>query len=115
MGEGPASGTSRDASKGMPRDNEVNMPKSILRWATVLALGLALSAAALFLKEFVAFARTTAPLSRAYNSWFGLLFHGTQALVYTVLGGVMVLVADQLIKEPGLSRQRSQYEEQPYR
>lgn len=80
------------------------MPKSIPRWVKVLALGLVLSAAALFVKELVAFARASAPLSRAYNSWFALLFHGSQALTYTVLGGAMVLVADQLLKGPGLNR-----------
>jgi hypothetical protein len=122
----------RRRQEGVPRDEEVNLAKSIARWVIVLALGLAFSAAALFAKEFVVFARTSAPLSRAFSSWFGLLFHGTQALTYITLGGAMVLVADRLLKGPGLNRlvrgpdlnrqrssdlhrQRSSYEEQPYR
>jgi hypothetical protein len=74
------------------------MPKSIPRWIKVLALGLVLSAAALLINELVTSARANAPLLRAFNSWFGLLFRGTQAITYISLGGVMTLLANRLVK-----------------
>jgi hypothetical protein len=77
---------------------EVNMPQSIPRWVKVLALGLVLSAAALLVTEFVASARANAPLSRAFSSWFGMLFRGTQALTYITLGGAMTLLANRMVK-----------------
>lgn len=76
----------------------VNMPTSIPRWLRVLVLGLVLSAAVLFVNEFVTFARANAPLTRAFSSWFGLLFRGTQALTYLILGGAMTLVANRLVR-----------------
>jgi hypothetical protein len=57
-----------------------------------------LSAAALFVNEFVTSARANAPLSRAFSSWFGLLFRGTQAITYITLGGAMTLLANRLVK-----------------
>lgn len=99
------------------------MLRSIPRWLKVLILGLILSAGALFAKEFVAFARTSAPLSRAYTSWYGLLFRGTQALTYMAIGAAMVLVADRLVgsnfsrqrSAPGTNRQRPSFEERLHR